>query len=55
MNQMLDEQQVQTALSKKHLPEAVRTYKLGEQVLVYFNEKKEWIGPFIVVDSTGER
>lgn len=32
---------------------ADRTFKLGQQAPVYSEQKKEWFGPFIVVESTG--
>lgn len=40
--------------SASNIPAAVDwTYKLGKEIIVYSEEKKEWIGPYIVMDSSG--
>ena len=53
MNSSIAERRIMTALTRDIPPAADRTYKLGEEVLVYNEYKKEWLGPLIVVDSTG--
>lgn len=37
------------ALSRNIPPAADRTYRLGKEVLVYLETKKQWLGPFEVV------
>lgn len=44
---------VLAALSKNSPPAANRQQKLTEVVLIYSEEEKKWIGPFIVADYTG--
>ncbi len=53
MNSIIAERRVLAALTKKIPPAADRQYNLGEEVLIYDEKVKEWVGPAIVVDCTG--
>lgn len=53
MNSIVDEHCVLSAVVRDIPPAAHRNYKLWQVVLVYNEYKKEWLGPFIVVDITG--
>ncbi len=53
MNSIVAERRVLAAVTRDVPPATDRTYKLGEDVLVYSEKEKEWLGPFIVVDVTG--
>ncbi len=53
MNSIVAERRVLAALTRDIPPAADRTYKIGEDVLVYSEKDKKWLGPFIVVDATG--
>ena len=55
MNSIVAERRVLAALTRDIPPAADRNYKLGEEVLVYSEKEKKWIGPYIVVDSTGRQ
>ena len=55
MNNIIAERRVLAALTRDIPPAADRTYQLGEEVLVWSEEKKQWTGPFIVVDCTGRQ
>ena len=54
-NSILGERRVLEALTRNIPPAADRTYKLGEEVLVYSEKDKKWEGPFIVLDFTGRQ
>ena len=53
MNSIVAERRVLAALTRDIPPAADRTYKIGEEVLIYSEKEKKWLGPFIVVDCTG--
>jgi len=53
MNSIVAERKIMTALSKNVPAAADRTYKLGEEILVYNENLKKWEGPYIVADCTG--
>lgn len=53
MNIIITELKALAALNLIVPPAADRTYKLGEQFLIYNENKKQWKGPYIVVDFTG--
>ena len=55
MNTIVAERRVLAALTRDIPPAADRTYKLGEEVLVYSELNKRWEGPFIIVDCTGRQ
>lgn len=42
------------ALSLHITHAADRTFKIGEEILVYRKHKKQWIGPMIDVNGTGK-
>ena len=48
MNRIVSERKVLTALNRDIPPAADRSYRLGEEVLVYSETEKKWIGPYIV-------
>lgn len=53
MNSIVAERRVVEALTRNIPPAADRVYKLGEEVLVYSEAKREWVGPFEVVHVHG--
>ena len=55
MNSIVAERRVLAALTRDIPPAADRTYKFGEEVLVYSEREKKWLGPYIVVDCTGRQ
>lgn len=44
---------VQEALTKNIPPAADRNYNLGDEVLIYSEQTKQWIGPFKVIQTEG--
>lgn len=53
MNSIVSEVRIWTS-STGDIPTTVdQTYKLGEELLVYNEDKNEFLGPIIVLDSTG--
>lgn len=50
-NAIVPKRQVLTLLICEILPAADGTYKLGQNILGYSEQKKEWIGTFIVIGS----
>lgn len=53
MSSNVAERREQIALSKNIGPAADGTYRLGEEVIFYSEEKNKWLGSFIVVGFTG--
>ena len=53
MNSIIAERGVLAALTRDIPPAADRTDKIGEEVLVFSEKDKHWLGPFIVMDCTG--
>lgn len=47
MNNIIAERSVLAALKRDIPPAAYRQYKLGEEVLVYSEKDKNWLGPFL--------
>lgn len=52
MNLIVDELRVLIEPTEDIPPSANRAFKLGEDVLVNNEEKKDWLGPLIAVGST---
>lgn len=53
MNSIVAERKIHAALTRNVPPAAHRTYKIGEEVLVYNDKNKKWEGLYIVIDCTG--
>ena len=53
MNAIIAERRIQAALTKQIPPAADRTYRLGDEVLVFCEQDKTWIGPFTVMHVQG--
>ena len=55
MNSIIAERHVLAAINTKIPAAADRTYKFGEELLVYSEKDKGCLGPYIVIDSTGRQ
>lgn len=53
MNAIVAERRFRTALTHEISPAADRSYKVGEEVFVFSENRKEWIGPYLVVGTQG--
>ena len=53
MNAIVAERRVQAALTRQIPPAADRVYQLGDEVLVFSEQDKNWLGPFVVMHVQG--
>ena len=53
MNAIVAERRIQAALTRQIRPASDRTYQLGDEVLVFSEQDKTWLGPFIVMHVQG--
>lgn len=53
LNDLTWERQLMVSLPRYILPAAYRVYKLSEEVLLFYELKNYWIGPFKFVQATG--
>ena len=53
MNAIMAERRIQAALIRQIPPAAHRTYQLGDEVLVFSEQDKNWLGTFIVMHPQG--
>ena len=53
MNATIAERRIQAELTKQIPPAADRTYQIGDEVLVFSEQDKNWLRPFTVVHVQG--
>lgn len=49
---IIAERKIMTTKTKIIPPASNRIYNVGEEILVYSDNEKKWVGPVIIVDIT---